>query len=70
MNLEIVKKEVFDYLNLFSSKLQEIQQNQATLAKNQELIARQNNEMIKSLKLILEGLEDEEDPPNEPQTEN
>jgi len=40
------KKIIQEYLNLFSLKLQEIQENQAVLAQNQALLAEQNNKLV------------------------
>lgn len=62
---EEIKKEIQEYLNLFSRKLQEVQENQKTLYKNQELLAKQNNKMIEILssmdKTFRELIEEGED---------
>lgn len=40
--------ELRDFLSLFNSKLQEVQENQRVIAQNQELLAKQNNKIIEA----------------------
>jgi len=58
MNLEQTKTEVFRYLDLYNKKFQEIQLNQGVIAKNQELLATQNNKIVAALQELIKRIDE------------
>jgi len=61
INIEPLKRELFDQLDLFRKKLQAVQENQVAIAKNQEILSEQNNKIIEAIQALVQGLTDEEE---------
>ena len=56
-----MKQEIYQIVDQFNKKLQEIQRSQISLAKNQELLFQQNNKIIESQILLIKSLNSDED---------
>lgn len=61
MNIDNLKREIYLVVEQFNHKLQQIQNSQVALAKNQELLFQQQNKVIESIEILIQGLSAEDD---------